>query len=332
MAKAIAVIIFALSIVSCSSGASGGYTPPTSTPNNGMAGLFAAGTSTAVSASVTRTAKAHEADTMSTAHAANVTSTAQANATATMVAAGNATATRQQEIVSTTATAQFVAQETAVAFEHSIEQIELSALKTRTYMETAATVTAIAVKTTEDLADQKRGEWVADLFWIVCLFIVLLSGTGFGVWIWKNARTVRDADGTVIAYAGEVLLPTDAPVIVDQEPPRQIPHTANGSTRAIHATRRPFRLTDKYGDQIYQFSGSHLDAMEKNALNGDTGFRRETSTAGLGLNEMAEVTNGKLFSAILAEMKRRHWVKSEGNGNAWTAAGLYRVLEINPPR
>jgi hypothetical protein len=85
-------------------------------------------------------------------------------------------------------------------------------------------------------------------------------------------------------------------------------------------------LRNVQGELIYEFSGRQLDALEINIMNGDAGFRRDTSSVGDGLDTLIGLRNGTLFSQILDEMRRRRYVTAQGSAHIWTRVGLQDFL------
>ena len=221
---------------------------------------------------------------------------------------------------------------TTGAYERSREQIELDALGTREFLATNATATAIGLSARNDIGASKRVSWFWPIFAIVFLSgAALLIYGGYRILI-RNSRTVRDADGSVISYYGQVFLPESiAPPLLDTGGDNggefATVNTRNGR-QGFDKYRQPFKLTGIDGNLIYEFNGRQLDKMQINIQNGDIGFRRDTSSAGMGMDEVIG-KNRVAFSQILEAVKVRGWVIGQGAGHVWTEKGMREMLKMN---
>lgn len=317
------LIIMAILLSSC-------VMPPSNVPSAlpgdpGFAGLAAQATGTSAAAEMMATRTAMQATAQAAAAAQNAAMTATSESIEATRASVLATATMQAQ-----ETAQ--AQATAAQFQQSREEIALAAEGTRAALQTEATATATYLIIKDDVARSERAEW----FWIGFLIILLLAlawvGYGIGKLIHRNAVTVRDADGTVVVYRNQVFLPESVapPALESNSAAGQFAtrHTAAGP-QGFDKYRQPKDLEGVDGRLVYQFSGRQLDALQINIQNGDTGFRRDSSSAGLGMDKLIGLRNGSLFSAILDEMKRRHFVTTQGSAHVWTRKGMIEFLEMN---
>jgi hypothetical protein len=287
----------------------------------GFAGIAAQATGTRAAADVAATAAAG----MATGQAIVAAQNAQMTGTAVSV---QATAQSVQATAAVQAQETAVSQATAAAYQASQEEIDLMAQGTRMKLETDATATAVWMRTQSDIDKAERAEW----FWFAFLIILLafLAGIGYaaGKIMLRNANTVRDSSGEVIAYRNHFLLPESiAPPIIEQAA-GYVTHNSRNGSQGIDRYRQPANLEAGDGRLVYRFSGRQLDAMENNILNGDSGFRRDTSGQGSGLDTLIGLRNGSLFSAILDEMKRRDYVAENGYGHVWTRRGMTEFLHM----
>ncbi len=294
-------------------------TPPPPSGSNGdpsNAAWLAQGTADAAGR-VLRDADIATAAAMATAAEMNSDSTRQAQTVATMTAVPMQTMAAEQV-------------QRASDLVNDENQIHLNAIATRQTDNTLSMRAANRLAEDEAAADATRRDYFLNAAGIV-FFLFIVSGWGAMLKIQLHTkRTHFNSRGELEVLNGKPVYEEEEPAPPPAPVKRAVPfRPRSGDAQTVEMGGEPFPLTRPNGRAIiHTFTHNNLHSMRLNIEHGDFGFRRKSSAAGAGMNELIGLSDGDKYQAILDAMKENGWVRTSGTGNKWTQYGAREVLGL----